>query len=568
MNLFHAFFILSCLLVGPSHSSNAYAYETNNKNCVFKHCSCDQEISSSEVKLDDNSLPGIWSQGYEVICKQDHNDIGKFPERILNKKNPTLILALEVVENEIVTIPDGRFDGLKISNIYITNNAITNLSKGVFTGLKNLEVLDLSNNQLNYIHPEAFSPVKSSLFSLKLHSNKLGNFEPEKLTDALSDLGMLKTLILRDNSFTKVANLEDLTSLEELSLADNQIEHLSQLPLNIFDLDLQNNRIKHLSAQTFSNLKNLKYLNLESNQISHIDEDAFIHLTKIVALNLAKNYIKQVPSRIFFTLANLDRLDLSGQNQMLRDIEDYAFDRASNSKTIRKIDLSKNRIAAISKRAFCSRNPAHPYANIKEIDFANNHVTSINACVMRQLALGFNETSGKPRVTFKQHHLFEKIGPALKCDCEITKSLNYVELEGECQTIGSIMTDIRNYQCSIPQSTQSVEDACQAMSDFACEERKAEPEKPAEETTSTTTTLIMSTSGVQTDEPAKMEEKPTQEKDLNNNNDNINRNDKLNSLATKQPSAVVESTAAKATSRSTLLALVSTLVASFTLLSL
>ena len=75
-----------------------------------------------------------------------------------------------------------------------------------------------------------------------------------------------------------------------------------------------------------------------------IDEQSFAHLTRLSTLNLGKNYLKHIPSHIFVTLVNLDRLDLSAQNSMLKEIEDFAFDRSSNTQIIRRIDLSKNRI--------------------------------------------------------------------------------------------------------------------------------------------------------------------------------------------------------------------------------
>ena len=99
------------------------------------------------------------------------------------------------------------------------------------------------------------------------------------------------------------------------------------LPSSLIDLGLESNRIKEINENSLANLKNLKYLNLESNQISFIHDNAFAHLTRLATVNLAKNYLKQIPSRLIFTLVNLERLDLSAQNQMIKEIEDFAFDR-------------------------------------------------------------------------------------------------------------------------------------------------------------------------------------------------------------------------------------------------
>lgn len=255
-------------------------------------------------------------------------------------------LSLNGLEN----IPDGRFTDLEISVADFSKNSLRSLSPHVFNGIKKLEVLDLSNNAINSLSEETFQPIANSLIQLKLNHNRLSQIDTRQLSKVLSALYNLKTLILRHNELTALPDLSALVRLEEVNLANNQLESLSSedgarlLPASISDLNLENNRLKHIDASTFAGLDNLKYLNLENNQIAQIDEQAFAHLTRLSTLNLAKNYLKHIPSHIFVTLVNLDRLDLSAQNSMLKEIEDYAFDRSSNTQIIRRIDLSKNRI--------------------------------------------------------------------------------------------------------------------------------------------------------------------------------------------------------------------------------
>lgn len=218
-----------------------------------------------------------------------------------------------------------------------------------------LEVLDLSQNKINSLSEGTFQPVAASLIQLKLSHNKLSEIDSSQLSHVLSALVNLKTLILRHNELTKLPSLSDLSRLEEVNLASNQLESLLSesgrplLPGSISDLNLENNRLKHIKSNTFAGLSNLKYLSLENNQIMQIDEQSFAHLTRLSTLNLGKNYLKHIPSHIFVTLVNLDRLDLSAQNSMLKEIEDFAFDRSSNTQIIRRIDLSRNRIGNITK---------------------------------------------------------------------------------------------------------------------------------------------------------------------------------------------------------------------------
>lgn len=250
-------------------------------------------------------------------------------------------------------IPSDRFNGLEISVADFSKNELTSLSPDVFRGIVKLEVLDLSQNKINSLSESTFQPVAASLIQLKLSHNKLSEIDSSQLSNVLSALVNLKTLILRHNELTKLPSLSDLSRLEEVNLASNQLESLLSesgrplLPGSISDLNLENNRLKHIKSNTFAGLSNLKYLSLENNQIMQIDEQSFAHLTRLSTLNLGKNYLKHIPSHIFVTLVNLDRLDLSAQNSMLKEIEDFAFDRSSNTQIIRRIDLSRNRIGKI-----------------------------------------------------------------------------------------------------------------------------------------------------------------------------------------------------------------------------
>jgi Leucine-rich repeat (LRR) protein len=212
-------------------------------------------------------------------------------------------------------------------------------------------VLDLSKNTLNSIDEKAFEPISHSLIQLKLSANRLFEMDVNALSRAFVPLNMLSTLFLNHNELTALPNLSAYKNLSEVNLANNQLKSIYDeatrerlLPDSIKSLHLENNHIKHINADTFAGLNKLKYLNLENNRVESIDDQSFAHLTHLQTLNLGKNYLKQIPSSNLITLVNLERIDLSAQNLMLKEIEDYAFDRTSNTNTIRKIDLSKNQI--------------------------------------------------------------------------------------------------------------------------------------------------------------------------------------------------------------------------------
>ena len=137
----------------------------------------------------------------------------------------------------------------------------------------------------------------------------------------------------------------------------------------------------------------------------------------------------------------------------------------------------------MSNKAFCSRNHSYPYVNIKDMDLGGNQLSGLNACILRQLAKGYSDFHTlkvsqslqlgqpvpKPKLLFKQaaHFATEKTNP-LRCDCEVTRSLQFVDLDGECEFQPGIMHDLKNFQCS--QKQENVEEDCAAQIDFDCAE--------------------------------------------------------------------------------------------------
>jgi Leucine-rich repeat (LRR) protein len=493
-NIFIIVFLLSSSIHGQTDLTPP------QQKCVFVGCSCgddaDQLVASSKEQYDNEDVSpsaenavSPQSLSYDITCKDENNPNFKFkdfPSRDFSRRYSHQITTLEIAQNELRYIPADRFDKLEISMADFSRNQISSLSDHAFRGIIKLELLDLSDNQLENLNENVFEPVKFTLIHLKLNHNKLNKMNAKDLSKVLSSLSALKSLAIRHNFLTELPNLSKVAKLEDLSLSSNQIEQLTDpntnenlLPNTLIELNLEHNRIKHINDDTFSHLKHLKYLNLESNQITTISDASFAHLTRLIHLNLGKNFIKQIPTKIFYTLINLERVDLSAQNQMLKIIDDYSFDRQSNSRPIKKIDLSKNRITKISNKAFCSMNESSPYSNIREIDLANNPLQNVNSCILRQLSKGLSEQSSgssgslhhhKSRLSFKPTHFAEKLTPSLKCDCEITRSSHYVDLEGECENNAGVLVPLKQFKCNNNDlnTFDEVETNCASMVEFDC----------------------------------------------------------------------------------------------------
>ena len=188
---------------------------------------------------------------------------------ILKSKNINLLLdklykftnlqVLELSNNQITEIKE--LDKLiNLQEIYLRNNQITEI-KGL-DKLVHLRVLDLSNNQITEIK-------------------------------GLDNLVKLQKIYLRNNQITEIKELDNLVNLQLLDLSNNQITEIKGLDnlVNLLNFYLYANQIAKIKG--LDNLVNLQRLYLYTNQIAEIK--AIDNLVNLKELYLCKNKITELP---------------------------------------------------------------------------------------------------------------------------------------------------------------------------------------------------------------------------------------------------------------------------------
>ncbi|KAJ8394911.1 hypothetical protein AAFF_G00040340 [Aldrovandia affinis] len=209
----------------------------------------------------------------------------------------------------------------------ISMNNITELPANVFKNLPYLEELRLAGNDLTYIHPEA-----------------------------LSGLHQLKVLMLQNNQLKTVPSLalKSLLSLQSLRLDAN---HITAVPEDSFQglqqlrhLWLDDNSLTEVPVGPLSRLGNLQALTLALNRITYVPDNAFANLSSLVVLHLHNNKIKEIGKHCFAGLDNLETLDLNFNNLMM-------FPEAIQTlPKLKELGFHSNNIAVIPEGAFY-RNP-------------------------------------------------------------------------------------------------------------------------------------------------------------------------------------------------------------------
>jgi Leucine rich repeat len=186
-----------------------------------------------------------------------------------------LFLNVLIVQNNLIQtlLPSvWPYGQISLKNINLTFNQLESLSLGAFSGLKNLEILDLSDNRLTTITPDSNMSCCPGVFVLGLNNNNLRDVSNLKTFSNLQELHitnnsqlLVKTLPLQQFPNLAVLRMNNAgltNSIEELTIFGQakNLRHLSMARHSKNVLDLEN----------FPLLKHLKYINLlESTIVGH-----------------------------------------------------------------------------------------------------------------------------------------------------------------------------------------------------------------------------------------------------------------------------------------------------------
>ncbi|CAK1588953.1 unnamed protein product [Parnassius mnemosyne] len=152
-----------------------------------------------------------------------------------------------------------------------------------------IQILDLSNNNLRQLHQEAFKRV---------------------------GLSNLKKLFLRECNIGVVhkAAFITLAIMIELDLSKNLIRYLHPDTFKGTEklrlINLNNNFIDKLEDGTFRNLKFLQKVEMSNNRIVRIGTKAFVNLPQLKILRFDGNNLNQMKPETLSALRNLSGLDL------------------------------------------------------------------------------------------------------------------------------------------------------------------------------------------------------------------------------------------------------------------
>lgn len=302
--------------------------------------------------------------------------------------------------------PSGLFADLNLTSLsLLTLQALqmTGLEDGAFTGIENLEQLDLSYNFLSEFPTELLK--LKNLRGLKLYSNEL--------------------MTLKNNSFVGLTKLRKLlVGVNEITADSIELGAFADFSDSIEEINFYQNPLYRVPSSVLQNLKQLKRLSLPKTSLSTIENGSFVGEYKLKELHLDDNPrlkfddegmftgIEDSLEVLFIRTLNLEKLPL----KVLRRLENLYY-----------LDATDNAIAKIDRNFFDG------LTKLSQIKLMWNKITYIDPKAFENLEKGVilnlhnNDLTDISFILNVEECTFQELyvtSNRIPCDCTVEKVLN------------------------------------------------------------------------------------------------------------------------------------------------
>ncbi|XP_031631630.1 chaoptin isoform X2 [Contarinia nasturtii] len=257
--------------------------------------------------------------------------------------------------NPLTTLGERAFESARIRELYIRHCGLNLISPASFDGLKTLQILDISGNNLTALAKD-FLQGFTEFRALNIKDNKLKDIQTNEVFAAIQSTIEKLDMSGEGNVPTSLKNFSIMKSIRSLSLGKLTSSQLSPDDFADFGVELEDLKLAHSSIDTikshaFKNARGIRRLDLSENIISTIENDAFTEIGhSLISLKISHGFagsFTSFPAQSFRTLTSLQELDLS--NNQLKSISDTSFHFLQN---LRTVELNDNVIERISKGTF------------------------------------------------------------------------------------------------------------------------------------------------------------------------------------------------------------------------
>jgi Leucine-rich repeat (LRR) protein len=203
--------------------------------------------------------------------------------------------------NQLSTIPNNAFRGLKVKRLYLDDNPIVNIEQEAFFELANyLEELIVSvsfNDQLanpailgSAYRPQTPPKLFQSLLNLKVVKLTGVDFKSMPPSKYINENDDLSQITLRTNTFRRCRKLE-VIHLNDAGIVDVEKNALAGVESSLRELSLDNNHITDINS-LFTEIKRMRRLHtliLSRNRIHTIKDSSSQIISQTILNNQQQN---------------------------------------------------------------------------------------------------------------------------------------------------------------------------------------------------------------------------------------------------------------------------------------
>ena len=320
----------------------------HNNSDYYIQCLCD---SNKNLILDPLEVPYLnwnYSAADEIyyLTDIDFSSSGQYLDSIPKTiKNVNTLNSIIIKNSNIEYIPDEVFELTNLEILDLSHNQLKHIQENIYDLNNSLRIINLYNNKITSLHPSIFKleniefinlnmnfidslPEEvcflSDLNILSINQNSLCNLEqiPSCAINLIhhqtncyssSDLYGLKVLIEDNNITNEICNCDyNLNDIIEPIEFGAQIWENMEDSSHLVEAKFEN--VQYLAKEIFTNFPELRVLDLANNSIEIIplEISQSINLTDI---NLSNNNLINIPESII-NLKNLKYLNLSNNDSL------------------------------------------------------------------------------------------------------------------------------------------------------------------------------------------------------------------------------------------------------------